>query len=319
MTGPGSTPPPAPGWWVKRNRVEFPPLCALTLTGSAPTLRSGSRAVPSGASLALTGSAPTITIGSLTTLTPGGASLTLTGSAPTITIASPTVVTPGGATLTLTGSAPTVTVAFPLTIIGTPAAAHAASITLPTHAVGDLIVLFAYRGDSNTTPTKPSAGGTVPAYVDIDNNTGANTCSSRSAYFVATATNHTSGTWTNAHEMAAIVIRGQNASPIGGHAESGGSAIGSATAPSITLTNSSGSSMILEFYGAGGENFSDNFIGWNTAPGSYTRRASVETSSSGGAVVNTKDTTTSDGSIAQTFNNSGLASRYRGNTIEILD
>ena len=49
----------------------------------------------------------------------------------------------------------------------------AATVTIPAHAVGDLIVIFAYRGSSNTLPGKPSAGGTVPTYVDIDAATGA--------------------------------------------------------------------------------------------------------------------------------------------------
>ena len=85
-----------------------------------------------------------------------------------------------------------------LSIIGTPAAVAGSSITLPTHAVGDIIVIFAYRDGATAVPTNPTAGGTVPAWVDIDAAAGANTNSARSAYFVATATNHTSGTWTNA-------------------------------------------------------------------------------------------------------------------------
>lgn len=191
-------------------------------------------------------------------------------------------------------------------IIGTPQAAAATSITLPTHAVGDIIVICAFRDGSTTVPTKPTASGTVPAWVDIDAPTGANTCSMRTAYFVATATNHTSGTWTNATGMAAIVIRGQASSPIGGHAQAGGTANGSATAPAVTLTNNKGGSIILEFYGH------RTVTAWSAAPTGYTRQASVATE----VCLNTKDSTTADGSIAQsaTTTNSG----YRAQTIEIL-
>ena len=55
-----------------------------------------------------------------------------------------------------------------ISIIGTPAAAAATSITLPTHAAGDLIVIFAFKDGATTIPTVPSAGGTVPTWNTID-------------------------------------------------------------------------------------------------------------------------------------------------------
>ena len=193
-----------------------------------------------------------------------------------------------------------------LSIIGTPAAVAATSITLPTHAVGDIIVIFAYRDGSTTVPTKPTASGTVPAWVDIDAPTGANTNSARCAYFVATATNHTSGTWTNATGMSAIVIRGQRSSPIGGHAQSGSTGTNTASAPSITQQQTTGKSMILHFYGHRA------VTAWSAAPAGYTRRASVSTE----VCLNTKDSSTSDGAIAQPATAS--SSGYRGQTVEIL-
>ena len=194
-----------------------------------------------------------------------------------------------------------------LSIIGTPGAGTGATITLPAHAVGDIIVIWAYRDGSTTVPSKPAAAGTVPAWSDIDAAAGANTNSARSAYFVATATNHTSGTWSNATGMAVIVLRGQAASPIGGHAQSGSTSSTLATAPSITQSVTNGKSVILEFYGH------RTVTAWSTAPAGYTRRAAVSTET----CLNTKDSTTSDGSISQNCTTSG-SSGYRGQTIEII-
>lgn len=180
------------------------------------------------------------------------------------------------------------------------------TVNIPTHAVGDVIVIFAYRSASVTTPTKPAASGTVPAWVDIDNNTGANTNSSRTAYFVATATNHTSGTWTNATCMIAVVLTGQNtSSPIGGHAESGGASTTSLSTPSVTMSNTSGSSALLSFFGCAG---AGNYA---APPAGYTEVANSTTLGN----INAKNDTTSDGSYTQTANTAGV---YRAATIEII-
>lgn len=289
MTAPGSTPPPAPGWWVKRNRDLFPPRAALVLTGFPPTVTQ--------------------------VLNPPAASLTLTGFAPTVRAGA--VLTPPAAGLTLTGFAPGIVIATPLSIIGTPGAANANTITLPTHAVGDDIYIFAFNATGTTAVTKPTAAGTVPAWVDIDAPAGSNGCSARTAHFVAIATNHTSGTWTNATSMAVIVVRGQNASPIGGHALSGGTDTNQATAPAVTLTNSTGTSMILEFYGQLGTSSVDN---WDAAPTGYTRRAATtQTSGSTRSCLNTKNVTTTDGSVTQTGPTAFVSTGYQGATIEILD
>lgn len=197
----------------------------------------------------------------------------------------------------------------PLQIIGTPVAIQATSITLPAHEVGDLIVLFAFRrADATNAIVKPAAAGTVPAWVDIDNNAGANACISRSTYFVATATDHTSGTWTSAEGMAAIVLRGQAVSPIGGHAESGGTGT-AAVAPAITMVKTDGSSILLHFHGTRMNTT------WAAAPAGYTRQAAFTTPFLGGVCLNTKDDTTSDGSVSQ---GAQTSSGYRGQTIEIL-
>lgn len=191
-----------------------------------------------------------------------------------------------------------------LTLIGSQGAA-ATSVTIPTHQVGDTIIIFAYRDGSATIPTKPAASGTVPAWVDIDAANGANTNSSRSAYFVATATDTTSGTWTNATGIIAVVVRGD--SFIGGHVEAGSTATNSATAPAIDVTHSDGTSILLHFYGH------RTATAWDAAPTGYTRRVTVDTE----VALNTKDSTTTDGAIEQTL--TATSSGYRAQTIEIRE
>ncbi len=110
-----------------------------------------------------------------------------------------------------------------LSTIGSPVCVAGTTVTLPTHAVGDIIEICAYVNGSNGAATKPSAGGTVPTWVAVHSAGGANTNSLVVYQAVATATNHTSGTWTGATHMGAIVRRGQHATtPIGGEAQGGG-------------------------------------------------------------------------------------------------
>lgn len=185
------------------------------------------------------------------------------------------------------------------------------SITPPTHLVGDLIVLGVFDAQ-NTAPIKPSAGGTVPDWVYIDN---ANTSSGQScittACFKATATNTTSGSWTWGEQMIAVVLRGQNATnPIGGHSSVGGQGV-NITAPAVTLDHTDGSSIVLKFHSSAFLNGG----GWSSAPGGYTRRVVAGPSSSRSILLNTKDSTTSDGSPTQPDGSSGWA--YAAATVEI--
>lgn len=194
-----------------------------------------------------------------------------------------------------------------LSIIGTPTAAVATSLTLPTHAVGDIIIFYAYR-NSVTAMTKPTAGGTVPTWIDIQHPSG-NTSQGWATYAVATATNHTSGTWTGASRVGAIVLRGQAASPIGGNASATGSVTNSATAPAVTLVNTDGSSMLLHFYGVQ----PSGTLG--SAPAGYTRRFTSDTATGQILCLNTKDSTTTDGAIAQTH--TGTNGNYSTVSVEI--
>jgi hypothetical protein len=175
--------------------------------------------------------------------------------------------------------------------------AGATSVSLPTHAVGDLIVISA-AASGTTIPTAPSAGGTVPTWTTIATD---GTYGHRLAYAVATATNHTTGTWTNAEAMMSAVLRGQkSSSPAGGNATSGDdAALSTVTAPAVTLSDSGGGSAILHFLHAAAGLTGRN---WNSAPAGYTSRLSVNPPSiAWGYRLLTKDTTTSDGAASNTL------------------
>lgn len=198
-------------------------------------------------------------------------------------------------TLFLSGGQPGVWISP--SIIGN-ANAQTTSVAIPTHAIGDLILVSAGRAAA-TGLSKPAASGTVPAWVTIDAPAGTNTRQGITAYFVATATNHTTGTWTGAGSIAVMVLRGQGSTPIGGHGLSTNASSTSSTAPAITLAQSDGSSRIVTFH--------HSYNGppyFSTAPTGWTRQTASPAGSL--AIANSKDVTTSDGSIVQTLGTAGL-------------
>ena len=97
----------------------------------------------------------------------------LTAMAAKVTQSSPAFSGGGSLSATVSGSVNAVT------IVGVAVAAEATSITLPAHNVGDLIIMAAARLSSAI--TKPTAGGTVPNFIDIDNGAGGGTVNGRTA------------------------------------------------------------------------------------------------------------------------------------------
>src|SRR4051812_29245644 len=85
-----------------------------------------------------------------------------------------------------------------------------ATFTIPSHVVNDIFIVFTAFSGSQTPPTPAGAGGTVPSWVVLHQTTGANmgwTC----AYFRATATNHTSGSWSNVSYSMIFQVRADRA------------------------------------------------------------------------------------------------------------
>lgn len=192
----------------------------------------------------------------------------------------------------------------------TAAASAASTVTLPAHNPGDTIIIGAARANI-TQATKPTASAgnvPIPAWVDIDAPTGTNGFSIRTAQFVATSNSHTSGTWTNASVMFAIVIQGAASTAVGGHAVSTNASQSNVPAPAVTLTNNDGSSLIFDIH-VSAVGFATG--GGMTPPTGYTRAASATL-----IVVNAKNDTTSDGAVTQAASSS-LSTQSAGATIEI--
>ena len=105
------------------------------------------------------------------------------------------------------------------------AIAVGASVTIPAHQAGDLLVIFAARFDWTTIPTLPS-GWTSAATKTGTYRAG------RVGWRVATGSGTTSGTWTGAQTTLVWVLRD--------HGGIGAAAVGAATTlPALTLTGSS--------------------------------------------------------------------------------
>jgi hypothetical protein len=197
-----------------------------------------------------------------------------------------------------------------IAVSGTPAAVGATSITLPAHTVGQHIFLFASRVFASP-PTKPAAGGTVPTWIDANTAGGIYV-----AYCQATATNHTSGTWTNATRMAAVVFNGVNpADPVGQIVNNSGTSTATVSASALpSLDVADGSSAILVYYTVSN---TGSGSGWAAAPTGYSRLASSQTASSHGNCLNSKTVTTSDGAVTQTLN-LNPSGNFQAMQIEIL-
>ncbi|WP_338154550.1 hypothetical protein [Mycobacteroides chelonae] len=306
------------------NHLLQPTAGTVTVTGGTPTIITGKILQPTGAAVSLTGGTPRL----VSQVAPTGGTVTITGGRPLINVTYPpptaqltltggrplinSTVVPTGGSITITGGTPIVTNNTLISFVSANSSTTG-SVTIPTHSVGDLILLCAFDSQ-NTAPTKPSAGGTVPNWNYIDNaNTSAGQGALTTAWFIATATNTTSGTWTWAEQMIAVVITGPVATtPIGGHAAVGGAAV-NVTAPSVTMTHTDGSSILLHFHATAFINGGS----WSAAPAGYTHRVVAGPSSSRSLLLNTKDTTTTDGSVTQPDGSSGWA--FAAATVEVIN
>ena len=106
----------------------------------------------------------------------------------------------------------------------TAASAEANTVTIPTHDVGHLIVIFAFRDGSTTNPTIPAG------WTSITNTLDGTTCSASAAWKIAASAGETSGTWTNATVLLCWVGRGVDL-----------------PTPIITTNSSTGSSTTLTY------------------------------------------------------------------------
>lgn len=179
------------------------------------------------------------------------------------------------------------------------------SVTIPTHQAGDLIVIAAFRDGSNTAPSLPAG------WVNLGNPAGANTCSMRLAYRIATNGSTTSGTWTNATSVVCLVYRGVNQDfPIGDVAAASGSST-SVSYPALTMVNTGGSSWVAGFSGHRSTNTS-----LENAPTGMTNRANVNDATDEASGHDTNGGVASWS--AQNVSVGGTSSGWQARTVEIV-
>lgn len=175
-----------------------------------------------------------------------------------------------------------------------------ASIALPAHQAGDLILVFAYRDAVNTAPALPGGFTSLGA-------TGGNSNSSRIGYKIAASSAETSGTWTNATQIAVEIYRGVAAVGVGA-VIGGGNNVNPVTYPALTLNDTSGRSWLVGFVG----HRSANDV--STAPSGMTPR----NSDGSGPMVAAHDTNGGVSSwTAQTVTASTSAA-YRTWVVEVI-
>ena len=112
--------------------------------------------------------------------------------------------------------------------------AAATSISLPTHAAGDMIVIAAFGEDAPVVPDGWASIKTVSTYFSIFKGV--------VAYKVATGSSEVSGTWTDADRLIAAVYDG--VASIGGSSALGQQTF-TTTFPAVTLSETDGTSWVV--------------------------------------------------------------------------
>ncbi len=181
------------------------------------------------------------------------------------------------------------------------------SATIPTHQVGDLIVIAAYRDGNTTAPTLPgSVGWRSPSTATGSGSTN----SMRVAFKLAATTSETTGTFTNATSVAVAVYRG--AAKVGGIAFASGSST-TVSYPAISaMIRTDNTSWIV---GAAGHRSVDTNL--QNAPTGMTFRNGAVDATDEIAIHDTAGTVSSWSN--QNVSVSGTSSGWMGVTIELVN
>jgi hypothetical protein len=190
----------------------------------------------------------------------------------------------------------------------------ATTVTIPTHAVGDMIVIMA-RG--TVAPTVPGAGGTVPTWTTIGTAGANNSIGWTVARAIATATNHTSGTWTNAAQMHVLVLRAGTGSISLGDAPAAAGANNTQTIvyPALTLTASQTANLAVRCGARGVADTEVETDGGFTTGGTF--RTAQPASPNQTSAVFTKPITANEGSFTATP--AGTNAAYRAVSFEVIE
>jgi hypothetical protein len=183
------------------------------------------------------------------------------------------------------------------------ATAEATTIaTMPTHASGDVLYMFAFRDGTAVAPTVPAGWTQIGSAA-------ANSCAAILAYKIAASSSETSGTWTNASELVCQVYSGAYGKDFTFAFQTGSSA--TVTYPALPLINTSGSSLVAAF---GGHRSINGSMG--TAPTGMTQRANREGATADAAGFDTNGGVTSWSS--QNVASGETASGYITCVVEVL-
>ena len=199
-----------------------------------------------------------------------------------------------------------------MTVQGT-ASAAATSVTIPAHAIGDLLLVFVRRA-SNSVATKPTATGTVPNWV-VAQGAGANTLALTSAWFVATATNHTTGAWASGSHICVLVLRPDSGLvlSVGASATTNAATTQTIVYPALALSTTAGTSWGVR---CGTRVTADSEVA--NPPTSWTNQ-SVQPAAAGALMaVHTRAALVAN-PIADTVTTAGTSAAYRAHTIEVTE
>jgi len=203
------------------------------------------------------------------------------------------------------GSLASSTVALTLTHVAS-ASAAATSVAIPTHMVGDVIIVTCRRGNT-TPPSIPSAGGTVPTWVTVESG-GADAVSLVTVMCIATATDTTTGTFTNAAQIIVSVLRPNKAAALGAHATGNAASTETIVFPALTRQSSDGICVRTATRAAADSEVAN-------APSGWTNRAVQPAAGSAVLCLHTQDA--AGDPTADTVNTTGSAAAYRAHTFEI--
>jgi hypothetical protein len=182
------------------------------------------------------------------------------------------------------------------------ATASTNTVTIPAHQAGDLILIWAVRGNSTTAPTLPAGFTSVRS----TSNATATAVAGRLGFKVATSSSDTSGTWTNADEICCQVYRPSGDCTISTGASIAGSSAGSTiTYPALTLTDLSGNSWLVGLVGI------SNLVQTMGAPTGMVNQTSVQ-----GALYEAAGHDTNGG--VSSWTSHGVASGSTGSSITVV-
>lgn len=175
--------------------------------------------------------------------------------------------------------------------------------SMPSHANGDLLIMFSYRDGSTTAPSLASGWTNIA-------DSGANSCSARIAYRWATSDSMTSGTWTNASSVILVVVRGAEA--VGDSAAGGGTGTTMSFTALSSMVETDGTSWVLGFVG---HRATDTTI--TNAPSGMMNQASVSDATDQAAMHTTNGGVSSWSTT--TVSIGGTSSGWRTYTLEIVE